>query len=180
MSPTSPPKSHIFDPRRVTIARHTTPPTSLRISISPPPSRNRKSKTLPISNQNARQRHARQRTESAAAPDLAAVEAGEIQIRDHLEYFSTYLSQLTKPLAPLSIHAFKNLYLRNQNSHGRHFVIHQHDHPIAGVHYDLRLQINETSSISWAIMYGLPGNVNSRRLNRNATETRVHNVWVSK
>ncbi|KAF6231611.1 hypothetical protein HO173_010143 [Letharia columbiana] len=49
--------------------------------------------------------------------------------------------------------------------------------PVAGVHYDLRLQINETSSISWAIMYGLPGNANSRRLSRNATETRVHNVW---
>ena len=26
-------------------------------------------------------------------------------------------------------------------------------------------------------MYGLPGDPNSRRLNRNATETRVHNVW---
>jgi tRNA G46 methylase TrmB len=27
-------------------------------------------------------------------------------------------------------------------------------------------------------MYGLPGDPNSRRLNRNATETRVHNLWV--
>ena len=80
--------------------------------------------------------------------------------------------------APLSVGAFENLYERNQHVHGRHFVIHQHDHPVAGVHYDLRLQINETSSISWAIMYGLPGNCNSRRLNRNATETRVHNIWV--
>lgn len=26
-------------------------------------------------------------------------------------------------------------------------------------------------------MYGLPGDPNSRRLNRNATETRVHNLW---
>jgi len=51
-------------------------------------------------------------------------------------------------------------------------------HPVAGVHYDLRLQISQTSSVSWACMYGLPGNPNSRRLNRNATETRVHNVWV--
>ena len=80
--------------------------------------------------------------------------------------------------APLSASAFKDLYERNQHKNGRHFVIHQHDHPVAGVHYDLRLQINETSSISWAIMYGLPGNCNSRRLNRNATETRVHNIWV--
>ena len=49
---------------------------------------------------------------------------------------------------------------------------------VIGVHYDLRLQISESSSISFAIMYGLPGNPNSRRLNRNATETRVHNLWV--
>jgi len=57
-------------------------------------------------------------------------------------------------------------------------VVHQHDHPVAGPHYDLRLQFSESSSLSWAIMYGLPGNPNSRRINRNATETRVHCVWV--
>ncbi|KAM0556774.1 hypothetical protein ACHAPJ_005834 [Fusarium lateritium] len=44
-------------------------------------------------------------------------------------------------------------------------------------HYDLRLQINETSSASWAIMYGLPGDPNSVRLNRNAAETRIHCLW---
>jgi hypothetical protein len=27
-------------------------------------------------------------------------------------------------------------------------------------------------------MYGLPGDPKSRRLNRNATETRVHTLWV--
>ena len=48
---------------------------------------------------------------------------------------------------------------------------------VAGTHYDLRLQCNPTSSISFAIMYGLPGDPNSRRLNRNATETRVHCLW---
>ncbi|KAM5355423.1 hypothetical protein ACJ41O_002069 [Fusarium nematophilum] len=63
------------------------------------------------------------------------------------------------------------------NTHGAHFVIHQHDHPVAGTHYDLRLQINETSSASWAIMYGPPGDPNSARLNRNATETRIHCLW---
>ena len=47
-------------------------------------------------------------------------------------------------------------------------MIHQHDHPIAGLHYDLRLQINETSSASWAIMYALPGDPIGRG-NRNAT-----------
>ena len=138
--------------------RRTTPPQSLRASISPPPSRARKS--------------------GASAPSSAAVEAGEAQIRNHFEYFSSHISSSAKPSAPLSIRAFEHLYKRNQHKTGRHWVIHQHDHPVAGVHYDLRLQINETSSISWAIMYGLPGNCNSRRLNRNATETRVHNVWV--
>jgi hypothetical protein len=33
--------------------------------------------------------------------------------------------------------------------------------------------------VSWAIMYGLPGDPNSIRLNRNATETRIHCLWVS-
>jgi hypothetical protein len=28
-------------------------------------------------------------------------------------------------------------------------------------------------------MYGLPGDPNSQRLNRNATETRIHCLWVS-
>jgi hypothetical protein len=28
-------------------------------------------------------------------------------------------------------------------------------------------------------MYGLPGDPNSKRLNRNATETRIHCLWVS-
>lgn len=146
-----------------------TPPFSLRASISPPPSRTRKIKlevTQPKSSLLNKE------------PDIAAVEAGEAQVTDHLSYFSSYLSQKAKKTAALSIPAFEDLYQRNQHANGRHFVIHQHDHPIAGVHYDLRLQISETSSISWAIMYGLPGNVNSWRLNRNATETRVHNVWV--
>ncbi|KAI9899183.1 hypothetical protein N3K66_005644 [Trichothecium roseum] len=60
---------------------------------------------------------------------------------------------------------------------GAHFVVHQHDHPAAGLHYDLRLQINETSSVSWAVTYGLPGDLNFVRLNRNATETRTHCLW---
>ena len=47
-----------------------------------------------------------------------------------------------------------------------------------GVHYDLRLQFSESSSISFAIPYGLPGNPNSLRPNRMAIETRVHNLWV--
>jgi hypothetical protein len=45
------------------------------------------------------------------------------------------------------------------------------------VHYDLRLQFSQTSTISFAIPYGLPGNPNSIRPNRMAIETRVHNLW---
>ena len=154
-----------------------TPPRSLRTSISPPPSRNNRSRHIT-------QNHAFKRMDDtpephqASPPSLAAVEAGESQIENHLDRFSSHLFQYVTPGALLSISAFETLYNRNRHPHGRHFVVHQHDHPVAGLHYDLRLQINETSSISWAIMYGLPGYANSRRLNRNATETRVHNVWV--
>ena len=153
--------------------RNTTPPTSLRTSISPPPSRARSSKEKFDNGKN----HHSQRNQTAVQ-SLATIEAGEVQIRNHLEYFSQQLSHYAKPPSPLSIASFVDLYKRNQHPHGRHWVIHQHDHPVAGVHYDLRLQINETSSVSWAIMYGMPGNANSMRLNRNATETRIHNVWV--
>ncbi|KKA22584.1 hypothetical protein T310_3375 [Rasamsonia emersonii CBS 393.64] len=116
-------------------------------------------------------------------PSLAAVEAGQVQVSDPLALFSSRLAQAAAARAAvpdhpqLSIPEWVELYRRNQHPHGRHFVIHQHDHPVAGPHYDLRLQFSETSSLSWAIMYGLPGNPNSRRLNRNATETRVHCLW---
>ncbi|KAI9826734.1 MAG: hypothetical protein M1819_007279 [Sarea resinae] len=151
--------------------------TSLRTSVSPPPTSSRKI------------RHdVATATTTPAAPEnqtvnLAAIEAGEAKIRDHLAFFSEQLGRVTRPpslSAPtprLSNTDFVDLYRRNQHPHGHHYVIHQHDHPVAGVHYDLRLQISESSSISFAIMYGLPGNPNSKRLNRNATETRVHNLW---
>jgi hypothetical protein len=43
---------------------------------------------------------------------------------------------------------------------------------------DLRLQFSETSAISFAIPYGVPGNPNSKRQVRMGIETRVHNLWV--
>lgn len=116
--------------------------------------------------------------------DASAIEAGKVKIDDHLDYFSELLTKITLlPFPPdtprLSIGDYRLLYERNSNSpRGAHFIVHQHDHPIAGTHYDLRLQINETSSASWAIMYGLPGDPNNQRLNRNATETRIHCLWV--
>lgn len=119
------------------------------------------------------------------ATSTADVEAGVVQFSDHLGQFVAELSSRLAPDATespkLSIDAFSSLYKENAGSvDGAHFVIHQHDHPVAGTHYDLRLQINETSSVSWAIMYGLPGDPNSIRLNRNATETRIHSLWVGR
>lgn len=114
-------------------------------------------------------------------PNLAAIEAGQVQVTDHLGIFSSRLSQCIRQgldVPYLQISDWVDLYRRNEHGNGRHFVIHQHDHPVAGPHYDLRLQFSETSSVSWSVMYGLPGDPNSRRLNRNATETRVHSYWV--
>ncbi|PON20545.1 hypothetical protein TGAM01_v210580 [Trichoderma gamsii] len=117
------------------------------------------------------------------AGTTAEIEAGAVQISDHLAQFTSTLSSRLRPtsaLVPrLSISGYSSLYQRCAGSpSGAHFVIHQHDHPVAGTHYDLRLQINEASSVSWAIMYGLPGDANSSRLNRNATETRIHSLWA--
>ena len=190
MPPSSSPGSEDPDTRSFeheTLTGDTTPPTSLRASISPPPSRARTSKNLQNEHGNGQEKGIEPgKAIGALVPNLAAIEAGEVKIRNHLEYFSTHLSRFVRPPTTnppasyqfLPTSEWEDLYKRNQHPHGHHFVIHQHDHPIAGVHYDLRFQVSETSSISWAIMYGLPGNVNSRRLNRNATETRVHCVWV--
>ncbi|KZZ92076.1 ABC1 domain containing protein [Moelleriella libera RCEF 2490] len=93
-------------------------------------------------------------------------------------YLSARCFPSPSPQSLLSREACHRLYNSClASSAGAHFVIHQHDHPIAGPHYDLRLQINPTSSASWAIMYGPPGDPNSARLNRNATETRIHCLW---
>ncbi|KAI1033687.1 hypothetical protein LB505_008198 [Fusarium chuoi] len=111
-------------------------------------------------------------------PTTADIESGSVTVEDHLSHFKAHLSRHILNPSPLSISSYTSLYTENfGSSTGAHFVIHQHDHPIAGTHYDLRLQINETSSASWAIMYGLPGDPQSVRLNRNATETRIHCLW---
>ncbi|KAF2972444.1 hypothetical protein GQX73_g1179 [Xylaria multiplex] len=121
--------------------------------------------------------------QSQDQPTTSAIEAGKASLDDHLNYFSallakTALSPFPSDTPHLPVEGYRKLYEANVGSpRGAHFIIHQHDHPIAGTHYDLRLQINETSSVSWAIMYGVPGDPNSFRLNRNATETRIHCLW---
>ncbi|KAH7048376.1 DNA polymerase ligase-domain-containing protein [Macrophomina phaseolina] len=148
---------------------------SLTREISPPPPKGRRKRYAARNQQDG---------DSSAPPPpaLAAVEAGEAQVRDHLAYFSAHLAARSRPMlgtSPprISIEEFKALYQRNQDRHGRHFVVHQHNHPVAGVHYDLRLQFSRTSCVSWAIPYGLPGNAGSRRQGRMAVETRVHCLW---
>ncbi|EFQ99805.1 hypothetical protein MGYG_02817 [Nannizzia gypsea CBS 118893] len=157
---------------------------SLVRSVSPPPARGRKRRR---GCQNPRRVADEDGTKPEDQPhsgsnvDIAAIEAGKEDVEDHLGIFSARLRASTRaelPQVPRLAHsAWRDLYLRNQHDDGRHFVVHQHDHPIAGPHYDLRLQFSRTSSLSFAIMYGLPGNPNSKRLSRNATETRVHNLW---
>ena len=153
--------------------RNNSTPLSLVAPVSPPLAKVRLARKI------GRQAQ----SEVLSSVKQAAVEADRVKIRDHLAYFSQRLKSYELPLSSsnprLSLSTFQHLFRRSQHPNGRHFVIHQHDHPVAGTHYDLRLQINETSSVSWAIMHGLPGNPASRRGNRNATETRIHCLWVS-
>lgn len=121
------------------------------------------------------------RYDAGTQPTLAAVEAGRAKIENHLTYFKHHLAKASRTIPTdvprVTINDFASLYKNNQHQNGHHFVIHQHNHPKAGVHYDLRLQFSETSSVSWAFPKGLPGNPNSRQLGRMAIETRVHNLW---
>ncbi|GIJ82255.1 hypothetical protein Asppvi_000761 [Aspergillus pseudoviridinutans] len=159
--------------------------STLDAPVSPPRRRSRAKKTSndqpEPSIPSAKQTNVADSKTPSSEPSLAAIEAGKIEVTDHLKIFSSRLARCARPVSPqvprLPIRDWVDLYERNLHPNGRHFVIHQHDHPVAGPHYDLRLQFSETSSVSWSIMYGLPGDPNSRRLNRNATETRVHCFW---
>lgn len=90
----------------------------------------------------------------------ALIENNTVKITDHLAWFSNLLAKATLNPFPASlphvpISEYQSLYNDSfQSPAGAHFVVTQHDHPVAGPHYDLRLQINGESSCSWAIMYG--------------------------
>ncbi|KAL7779570.1 hypothetical protein CFE70_009074 [Pyrenophora teres f. teres 0-1] len=88
-------------------------------------------------------------TELQAEPTIAAVEAGKAKVSDHLTYFKGHLTEASRTTPP----------------------------GIPRVHYDLRLQFSGTSSLSFAIPKGLPGDPNSKSISRLAIETRVHNYW---
>jgi hypothetical protein len=150
-------------------------PATLHRDISPPP----KGQTFLKAKKTLSATVTKSRTNDD--PSMAAVEAGKVQIDDHLEYFAKQLTSVLRGPEPglrwLGIENYKLLFLQNQHRHGRHFVVHQHDHPVSGVHYDLRLQFSLSSTVSFAIPYGLPGNPKSVRPNRMAIETRVHCLW---
>ncbi|KAJ5675571.1 hypothetical protein N7462_008468 [Penicillium macrosclerotiorum] len=154
--------------------------SSLNAPVSPPQTR----KSIVLTRKDRREEKLRSNSsQQQVIHDIAAIEAGQIEVTDHLGILSTSLGRCARPISEspdvprIPIDEWANLYRRNAHSEGRHFVVHQHDHPVAGPHYDLRLQFSDTSSVSWSIMYGLPGDPNSERLNRNATETRVHCLW---
>ncbi|KAF2109193.1 DNA polymerase ligase-domain-containing protein [Lophiotrema nucula] len=153
-------------------------PNSLVRDISPPAKRRRASKDTVSSRP---EDDSKTSQASRIEPTLAAIEAGRAKIENHLAYFSEYLSKASRKteegFTRLPIKKFRKLYKTNSHEQGSHFVIHQHNHPIAGVHYDLRLQFSNSSSVSWSVPKGLPGNPNSKTLGRMAVETRVHNFW---
>jgi len=110
-------------------------PISLKRDISPPPTRKTTTKSGRPSKALTKD-HPVERDDDDGQPSLAAIEAGEAQIRDHLAYFSQHLGAASGQTAPsvprLSIDDFQTLYRRNQHAQGRHFVVQQHDHPISG------------------------------------------------
>lgn len=142
---------------------------NLEWSISPPPFRNADRRRREAEGQGACHLHAVQEGVAIEnnnqkphdGPSASAlIENNTVKITDHLAWFSNLFTKATlnpfpagQPQLPIS--EYQSLY--NDSFHspaGAHFVVTQHDHPVAGPHYDLRLQINGDSSCSWAIMYG--------------------------
>lgn len=117
-------------------------PVSLTRDISPPPTRKASTADIQTTKQASNLDESSHDASLApklaisanAEPTLAAIEAGQAQIRDHLEYFAKHLGSVIRPSAGprLSIDNFQALYERNQHPSGHHFVVHQHDHPISG------------------------------------------------
>jgi hypothetical protein len=125
-------------------------PSTLARDISPPPTRKLSGTRAPAVEKTTVETQATNEHEQrkiSPGPSLAAIEAGEAQVRDHLAYFSQHFrltSRETPSTLPrITIDEFQDLYNRNQHPHGRHFVIHQHDHPISGN----TLQVTEEPSV---------------------------------
>lgn len=125
------------DSNDLTFVPRSSPPTSLEAPISPPPLKRRKTaldSTTDLS-------PSLENDDSKSLSSLAAIEAGEARIEDHLLYFSELLSRYVRePRGGLECEKrevmgfdkWMDLYRRNEHLRGRHFVVHQHDHPVAG------------------------------------------------
>src|SRR4051812_3005193 len=104
---------------------------SLARDISPPPTRKQTGTISSTSRNDPAEAQA-----ATGGPSLAAIEAGEAQVGDHLAYFSHHFRltsrDTTSDLPRITIDDFQDLYRRNNRPSGCHFVIHQHDHPISG------------------------------------------------
>lgn len=115
------------------------PPSTLARDISPPPTRKPPSTRSSAVESNPEGTQAAGEHDQSGVlerPSLAAIEAGEAQVRDHLEHFSEHFRLVSREtsstLSHITVDEFRDLYKRNQRSSGCHFVIHQHDHPISG------------------------------------------------
>jgi hypothetical protein len=112
----------------------TTTPDTLVRDISPPPARRSRieRKTDAIEQKTTPKKTGTPDDE----PGLAAVEAGKAHVKDHLAYFSHHsyraARQTPTQFPRITREDFQDLYMRNQHAKGRHFVVHQHDHPISG------------------------------------------------
>lgn len=128
-------RANITPEQRIQMIRQ---PSSLAKDISPPPSR--KTTTGPISGPKASNNASPPET----APHAADIEAGQVQITDHLMFFANRhkaCSRFTATEIPrISIKDFSELYQRNSHRNGRHFVVTQHDHPVSGNHSCAELQ----------------------------------------
>ena len=78
-----------------------------------------------------------------ASPKLAVAEAVEASVEDHFSFFWSKLSEASRPHTAgtprVSHHTWCELCERNLRPQIRPCVVRQHDHPIAGIHYDLWL-----------------------------------------
>jgi hypothetical protein len=132
-------RSMLSSDRIVTHTHVVVMPHTLARDISPPPTRKHpgtRSSAIEKQTVEPQALNEHEQRNSSDGPSPAAIEAGKAQVRDHLAYFSHHLrlnSRETPSTLPrITIDEFANLYKRNQHPHGRHFVIHQHDHPISG------------------------------------------------
>lgn len=105
--------------------------STLTRAISPPPRLSKRQRTSEAKGPSDKQ------DDVVDAPSLAAIEAGKAKIDAHLAYFKDRLSKVCRNVEAspsISIENWARLYEASEHEHGNHFVVHQHNHPVSGVH----------------------------------------------